>query len=165
MRALSLYHPWAALVAIGAKQWETRPRSTSYRGKLAIQAALKWDSEIFLYVSNPPFVTALDEAGLDRIDLFRSRGHVVAICDLTECITSMEWNRRHCRRPISGEPDAKLARVTNEKEYQFGDYSPGRFAYKLENIQRLRVPYKLRGFQGMWSLTPEQEADILDLAK
>lgn len=36
MKALSLWQPWATLIAIGAKQWETRGWRTAYRGPLAI---------------------------------------------------------------------------------------------------------------------------------
>ena len=38
MKALTLYQPWATLVAIGAKKIETRSWSTPYRGPLAIHA-------------------------------------------------------------------------------------------------------------------------------
>lgn len=39
MKALSLWQPWATLIAIGAKQYETRGWSTPYRGPLIIHAA------------------------------------------------------------------------------------------------------------------------------
>jgi activating signal cointegrator 1 len=39
MKALSLWQPWASLVALGVKTIETRSWSTSYRGPLAIHAA------------------------------------------------------------------------------------------------------------------------------
>jgi activating signal cointegrator 1 len=39
MKALSITQPWASLVAIGAKQIETRSWSTRYRGRVAIHAA------------------------------------------------------------------------------------------------------------------------------
>lgn len=38
-RALSLWQPWASLIAVGAKAVETRGWSTPYRGLLAIHAA------------------------------------------------------------------------------------------------------------------------------
>ena len=41
MKALSLRQPWATLVAIGAKQIETRSWSTAYRGTIAIHAGLE----------------------------------------------------------------------------------------------------------------------------
>lgn len=39
--ALSLTQPWASLVVLGEKQWETRSWPTKYRGELYIHAA-KW---------------------------------------------------------------------------------------------------------------------------
>ena len=39
MKALSLWQPWASLVALRVKTIETRSWSTSYRGPLAIHAA------------------------------------------------------------------------------------------------------------------------------
>lgn len=38
MKAVTLTQPWATLVAIGAKQIETRSWPTNYRGPLAIHA-------------------------------------------------------------------------------------------------------------------------------
>lgn len=39
MKALTLWQPWASLIAVGAKTIETRSWSTTYRGPLAIHAA------------------------------------------------------------------------------------------------------------------------------
>jgi hypothetical protein len=41
MKALTLWQPWATLVAIGAKKVETRCWSKKYRGELAIHAAAR----------------------------------------------------------------------------------------------------------------------------
>lgn len=39
MRALSLYQPWASLIAFGEKKVETRGWATDYRGPLEIGRA------------------------------------------------------------------------------------------------------------------------------
>ena len=39
MKALTLWQPWASLIASGAKTLEIRGRNTNYRGELAIHAA------------------------------------------------------------------------------------------------------------------------------
>lgn len=39
MKALTLWQPWASLIAVGAKTIETRGWATNYRGPLAIHAA------------------------------------------------------------------------------------------------------------------------------
>lgn len=41
MKALTLHQPWSSLVAIGVKTVETRSWGTTYRGPLAIHAALR----------------------------------------------------------------------------------------------------------------------------
>lgn len=45
MKALTIWQPWASLIARGVKQYETRSWPTKYRGPIAM-----WKS---------PFVTAL----------------------------------------------------------------------------------------------------------
>lgn len=39
MKALTLWQPWASLIALGEKRYETRSWATSYRGLLAIHAS------------------------------------------------------------------------------------------------------------------------------
>lgn len=41
IKAISLHQPWASLIAMGFKKFETRSWGTNYRGKLVICAALK----------------------------------------------------------------------------------------------------------------------------
>ncbi len=45
MKAISIWQPWASLIAIGAKQIETRSWATGYRGLLVIHAAKRWEHE------------------------------------------------------------------------------------------------------------------------
>lgn len=45
IKALSIWQPWASLVAAGVKRHETRHRATSYRGPVAIHAAKTIDDE------------------------------------------------------------------------------------------------------------------------
>ena len=57
MKAVTLYQPYASLVAIGAKKFETRSWKTSYRGPLAIHAGV---SEKYLDLGwQEPFFSAL----------------------------------------------------------------------------------------------------------
>jgi hypothetical protein len=43
MKVISIIQPWATLIAIGEKKFETRSWSTKYRGELAIHASKKID--------------------------------------------------------------------------------------------------------------------------
>ena len=45
MKSLSLWQPWASLVALGIKTIETRSWETRYRGEIAIHAAKQWTAE------------------------------------------------------------------------------------------------------------------------
>src|SRR3712207_3561005 len=39
LKAITLHQPWATLMSVGAKMWETRSWATDYRGKIAIHAS------------------------------------------------------------------------------------------------------------------------------
>lgn len=41
MKVITLWEPWASLIAVGAKMIETRSWNTNYRGRIAIHAAKK----------------------------------------------------------------------------------------------------------------------------
>lgn len=41
MKALTIWQPWASLLACGVKKYETRSWATQYRGPIAIHAAKK----------------------------------------------------------------------------------------------------------------------------
>jgi len=47
------------------------------------------------------------------------------------------------------------------EELQFGDYSPGRFAWKFINIQPLKTPVDVCGNLGLWNLDEETEKMVL----
>lgn len=143
MRALSLHEPYATLVAIGAKKWETRGRRTHVRGLIAIHATKKFGFEQFHRSTQEPFAHALEQAGISTPEgLEASLGCVVAVANIVDCITSAEWIRLYCKPPSNAAAD---------HEYCFGDYDPGRFAWKLENVRKLRNPVPCRGGQGFWN--------------
>lgn len=133
MKALTLTQPWATLVAIGAKQWETRSWPTNYRGELAIHAAKGFPGWAREECSDEPFKSALREMGyLCWQDL--PVGCVIATCSLVSCL------------PTSSISDASLG----DREIEFGDYTYGRYAFKLENVIQIK-PFSCRGALGLWN--------------
>ncbi len=72
MKALTLYQPWASLIADGRKRVETRPRGLSYRGLLAIHAGLKVDR------------AACKQFGYDPDTI--PRGAVLCIVNMVDCV-------------------------------------------------------------------------------
>lgn len=131
MKALTLWQPWASLVAIGAKRIETRSWSTTYRGPLAIHAAKRTPPKALALAGTDPFCTALERAGLDWRQL--PSGVIVATCKLTAVYQ------------IRGYGDAP-----RPPERDFGDYTVGRFMWHLDDIQALVDPLPAQGRQGLW---------------
>jgi hypothetical protein len=70
MKAISLWQPWATLVAIGAKTIETRGWSTSYRGPIAIHAAKKLIPDFGSICHSEPFSSALEKAQYDEMGTY-----------------------------------------------------------------------------------------------
>lgn len=169
MKALTLWQPWASLVAGGLKQIETRSWTTRYRGPLAIHAAATVPTEVRYKILNErirgrhhsyyggdgPILNALYNLKFrdgGYIDMPGSRdlplGAVVATCELVDVIPT--------ERTLEGEADgwrtAGLDRVlvVSPRERHFGDYSEGRFAWLLDNVEELPEPIPARGRQGLW---------------
>lgn len=65
MRCLTLWQPWASLIAVGAKRFETRSWGTDWRGSLAIHASLKWSREQADLCATRPFAAALRAHGIE----------------------------------------------------------------------------------------------------
>jgi hypothetical protein len=136
-QTISLHQPWASLIGRG-KNFETRSWSTSYRGLLAIHAA-KTTREMSL-CDIEPFGSCLFTGDLALDDL--PLGAIVSFCRLSACV-----------------PTEQLTALS-EIERAFGDYTPGRFAWKLQDIQFLPKPIPLRGRQRMWDVELDLEAAL-----
>jgi hypothetical protein len=127
MKALTLTQPYASLVAWGDKKIETRSWSTQYRGELAIHAARTFPAMARKLCDREPFRSVLG-CSPEELPL----GAILAICRLTECF------------PIT--PD----NLPPEPELSFGIYSPGRYAWVLEDVHMLPRPVLARGRLGLW---------------
>jgi len=147
VKALTLTQPWATLVAIGAKQIETRSWNTSYRGRLAIHAAKGWPASAKKICFKEPFLSALVDAGfftqLDNLP----RGAIVAVCDLVHVkkideLTPFPACSAFARR--------KGLWKLNGREQVFGDYSIGRFMWLLDNVVMLPKPVPAKGALSLW---------------
>jgi hypothetical protein len=149
VQALTLTEPWATLVAVGAKQIETRHWRTPYRGLLAIHAAKGFPDWAQQYCLLEPFRSVLTEQTKIRIIWDKARGRapedrtdfplgkVIAICRLRNII-----------------PTEEAAQHISAQELAFGDYSRGRWAWVLSDIQRLIHAVPARGALGLWEWDP-----------
>lgn len=139
---LSLWQPWASLIALGEKKIETRSWSTSYRGPIAIHAAktkrgfedISWKDPDGIIEIDEPFASAFERHGiLSLSDL--PLGAVLCVADLMLC-----------------EPTEDILPHISEQEYQFGNYERGRFGWMLQDVRALPEPVPMRGQQGLWSV-------------
>lgn len=130
--ALTLWQPWASLIQIGVKPFETRSWLTGYRGPLAIHAGTERRG-LGLCRDEPEIGAALAAVGLtlDTLPL----GCIVAVADLVAC-----W-------PTEAIVDDGLADA-------FGDYGPGRFGWHLHRVRTLDEPIRCIGRQRLWTPPP-----------
>jgi hypothetical protein len=132
LKGISLWQPWASLIALGAKRIETRVWPTDHRGPIAIHAAKHFTDEEKALCEREPFKSVLEAAGITAETM--PTGVVVAVADVADCIQFTEGFD-------PGEP-----------ERFFGDFSPGRFGFKLENVRRLAEPVDCAGAQRVFNL-------------
>jgi len=138
VKILTLWQPWATLIAVGAKKYETRSWGTSYTGELVIHSAkrkMDEDSLIFLSVFNDVFS---DELTLSTDIKDYPLGVIVAHTNMTECV-EMNFDTFNDLSPM---------------ESFVGDWEAGRYAWKLDEVRALQEPIPYKGSQGLKSLHP-----------
>lgn len=157
MKAITLWQPYASLIAVGAKPHETRSWATNYRGPIAIHASMKTAHELDRMTSEAicmafgwpyePYST--DTSAASRIkDL--PHGAVIATAMLTEC-----WQvAKHTPTAIvlrqsNGVGEDKIP--IDAPYLMFGDYDVGRYIWGLADIRALSVPIPTKGKQGIWN--------------
>ena len=135
IRALSLWQPWASLMAWGFKLHETRHWATRVRGRVAIHAANVLDEE-----GAPQKLSefAFGPVLRDRLPL----GAVVAVGYLDDC-----------------RPTEEVVGSIDQCDWLAGNYEFGRFAFRFNNIQPLVSPITAKGHQGFWWWTPPDDLE------
>jgi activating signal cointegrator 1 len=140
MKAISIWQPWASL--IGNKAYETRgwePPASLIGKDLAICAA-KNATGMGIAFGDPRLRARCRE-------LLGSEWS----CDLPfGCVVSV------ARLAFVIRTDGTVGSEVLDSEKLLGDWSPGRFAWRLENVRRL-TPIPVRGAQGIFDLP----ADVL----
>ncbi len=145
MKVITLQDPWASLVRLNEKHIETRSWSTRYRGPLLIHASKKSDAKNLKLAWNEPFYSAFLNAGNHRgITLYP--GCIIAKCNLVDC-QQITWSNGI---DLALCIKAQKEKVIKDKEFIFGDYTAGRFAWMLEDIEPLEKPIPAKGRLGLW---------------
>lgn len=145
LRGLSMWQPWAGLLAMGLKKFETRPWHTSWKGDVAICSTKGGPS--------PTDAAALlQEMGLDLTEeqrlLCGIRGTALAVARFGRIHTSFEITQ---------------SRLVSRQELAMGNYEPGRYAWAVESVELLRQQYAINGRQRLWRVSPEDALGIRNL--
>lgn len=165
MKALTILQPWASLIACGAKKIETRSWKTNFRGPIAIHAAKQLKSEFLNIAGHEPFYTPLHENRKWRMMRdndtgiwYPPPGCVIALADLIGCVKIIG---RTCigteRYPIAALLENKIEIDGNE--IAFGDYTPGRYAWMIENVKMIE-PLSATGRQRLWEWNRPEMQDV-----
>lgn len=140
---LSLWEPWASLIVAGFKRHETRHWATSLRGRVAIHAAKKVD------VADAP--AELCAVALGRgWEKTRPIGCVVAVAELTACFHT---------EVLTDPRAANLVGELRECDELAGNYAPGRFAFRLDQVRPLVEPLPIIGRQGFFHWKPPADLE------
>lgn len=150
MRAISLWQPWASLIVLGEKEYETRGWSTGYRGPLLIHAAKRivlkeledvldcpyMQEALFPYRALsalvPPHRTLLTAKAAREVLPF---GKLIGTVDLVDCIPT----------------EIARGKIDN-KEYMFGNYGANRYAWRMANPFMFDEPIEYKGEQGFFEV-------------
>jgi hypothetical protein len=144
VKAISLWQPWATLIALGIKRIETRGWSTRYRGPIAIHASKRFERDAL-----DDIVWDLGDRGqwqsANRLSVVSDsgqipRGALVAVARLAEVRTTDDL--------FGGD-------TLTPTEYVCGDFHPGRFGWLLEDVRALETPVPFRGAQGLFEVPDE----------
>lgn len=123
MKAFTVYQPYAYAIVAGLKQYETRPRRTNIRGRVAVHAGK----------GKPSFVS-MAAVLIPKEGTVLHYGAVLGTVEIVDC------------RPVE-----EIIPTLTERERLLGDYSPGRWAWVLKNPVMFDTPIPARGKQGWWN--------------
>ena len=138
MKALSIWQPWAQLLATGVKHDETRSWGTKYRGPILIHAAkrqMDYTSE-FIELHRSPFYKYFKVMGFGTYEniLKLPYGAIIGMAELVDC---------------------------KKIDYAFGNFTVGRYAWRMEKPVLFDTPIPAKGKQGLW----EWEGELPELRK
>lgn len=133
MKTITLHDPWATLVILGEKKFETRSWPTQHRGLLGIHAGK--NTQWLHLMHEEPFRSVLQKHGITHPGQFKL-GHMLGEVMLMECTKIIEPMQLDAAAP---------------NEIAFGDWRTGRFAWELEVLKKYEQPFYTRGYQQLWN--------------
>jgi activating signal cointegrator 1 len=134
-----MWQPWATLAvaahpltSLPSKQYETRAFRPRFPLPIdvVIHATKKWDRSLAAICAEQPFYAALHSCGYSFKPL--PRGVLIGVARIVEVFPAEDIELLLCR---------------GNQELAFGDYSPGRYAWRLDSVKELSAPIAFQGRQ------------------
>jgi hypothetical protein len=141
MKALTLWQPWATLIALGEKRIETRCWQTSYRGELAIYAAKKLPPR---WLGASLHENEFQNELADCLNVRRDDVGSAIRCMPFGCIVAIV-------RLVDIEQTDQVREIVCQRERIFGNYEDGRYAWHLELEKRFESPIPAKGNRLLWN--------------
>ena len=171
-KILTIYEPWATLLVHGIKKIETRPSKTNWtidpddifgnniRGKYLIHAAKRWTKEQGNLTMKDSFRGELLRLGfrdeyvngiggsIGRREIkFPYLGHIIGAIEIIKCLKIPQLASDSYDEIYIGNNGSFQISF---KEYSFGDYKAGRYAWVTKNPRLLKNPIPYKGGQGYY---------------
>lgn len=134
MKTISVLQPWAQLLAVGKKHDETRSWPTDYRGEILIYAAEK-DSEISHAARKNVLRSFRCRKLYNRFGGFPTRA-IIGTAILTDC-------------KLIDQAYHDFTEWLCPEEYLYGDFTVGRYAWRLEKPRLFKKPIPAYGRPGL----------------
>jgi len=143
LKAITIKQPWATLIALGEKRFETRSWQTKYRGEIAIHAGKTVDKDALNEVA---IMAALSKHGINSHKELPT-GAVIATVELVDCHKITADYMSLYDEEKAGTDKGLLI---EGDEWWFGDYTEGRYGWELTNLHVLPEPIPAKGQLSLW---------------
>lgn len=173
MKCLSIWQPWASLIGCGYKTVETRswsPPVAVVGTRIGIHASLRKPSTMGLtaYLIGAIERAAKMDNGLQQRGLINQAGfgrlgvesldELPRGCVVCTAVVKRAWRIHRIRGPMGGAIACGFDNGTVDQSRierrvdRFGDFTPGRWIWELEDVRTLDEPVVVRGRQRLFEV-------------
>lgn len=165
LNAITVIQPWATLIALQAKLYETRTWKIPYRGLIAIHAGQNKE-EIRAINDDLIDMRSWDDARKQKFLRAVPRG--IYLHHLREVLPPQY--RRPNDLPLGAilciadlvaiHRVEKIRDALDQRERVFGGYSDGRYAWEMRVVQVFEKPIPQSGARGIWRWTVPGDTEL-----
>lgn len=131
-KAIALTQPWAILVVLQEKGFETRGRRFNHRGPTWIYATKTMPDYAVRFFEEDPFMRKVRERHRIRSREDLDMGVLLGRTEVLAC-----------------DPSEEVRQKISDSELAFGNYDDGRYGIRLGHTDRLLDPIEASGLQAM----------------